>query len=587
MDAPTTNKPPRIPLAVNGIQVNFCKNPLCPNFGRPASLTPQPRGRGASERGRDTYTITGASGGRAALICNLCGEYPPLKSNEAINEETIRLTKYLTPQQEPSCPEADCLNHINGISVAGAYYSFGKTKSGSQRYRCRLCGKTFAVGGATLRQKRPEINETVFKLLVNKVPFNRIMEVAGISAGTLYGKIDFIHQRCLAFAGAHERNLPNLSIRRLYLSIDRQDHMINWKLAKDKRNIVLSAVGCSDNKTSYVFGIHVNYDPDMDASKVEQEVRDNGDNLLRPPFRRYARVWLAQDYQESLGHNRRSNSGHLSERVQKTYDLALHRDDVEISESPTPDMCLPYTGMQVHSEYTLYAHFKVLKQLLSNVEKIRFFLDQESGIRAACLSAFGEDVLAKRCDAFYVRVNKDLTINQKRHLKADSNKALADLRASSLSYADLTDYDLRHIVIKERLDGLVKIGKWQDRWLFYPFPDMSEPEKAICWLTDLCDRSYDKDHLAWLYSKATLHGIDRFFMQARRRLSPLERPISSSSSEGRKWYGYSLYNPTMVPKLLDIFRVFYNYAEIGHDKKTPAERLGLASKPTRLSEILM
>ena len=26
---------------------------------------------------------------------------------------------------------------------------------------------------------------------------------------------------------------------------------------------------------------------------------------------------------------------------------------------------------------------------------------------------------------------------------------------------------------------------------------------------------YDQDHLAWLYNKATLHGVDRFLMQIR------------------------------------------------------------------------
>ena len=165
----------------------------------------------------------------------------------------------------------------------------------------------------------------------------------------------------------------------------------------------------------------------------------------------------------------------------------------------------------------MYAHFLLLKRLRGNVEKVRFFLDQDSGIRAACLSAFWPDVLEKRCDAFYVRANKSLTVNMKRRLKADSNKELDAFRATSSAYAELTDRELRHVVIKERLQELVNIGKWNDRWLFYPFPDMSEPEKAICWLTDLQDRSYDADQLAWLYSKGTLHGIDRFFMQTRRR----------------------------------------------------------------------
>jgi len=46
-----------------------------------------------------------------------------------------------------------------------------------------------------------------------------------------------------------------------------------------------------------------------------------------------------------------------------------------------------------------------------------------------------------------------------------------------------------------------------------PVSDMSEPEKAICYLTDHGD--YDADHQAWLYNKASMHGVDRFFMQVR------------------------------------------------------------------------
>jgi len=87
---------------------------------------------------------------------------------------------------------------------------------------------------------------------------------------------------------------------------------------------------------------------------------------------------------------------------------------------------------------------------------------------------------------------------------------------------------------------------------------------ALSYLTDI--QGYDEDHLAWLYNKASLHAIDRFFMQVRRRLSLLERPISSSASLGCRWFGYGPYKPVMVGKLLDIFRVFYNFVEVGKNK---------------------
>ena len=65
-------------------------------------------------------------------------------------------------------------------------------------------------------------------------------------------------------------------------------------------------------------------------------------------------------------------------------------------------------------------------------------------------------------------------------------------------------------------------------------------------------------------------------MQVRRRLSLLERPIGTASKAGRTWYGYSAYRPENIVKVLDIFRVYYNYSLLGQDKQTPALRLGLA-----------
>lgn len=111
------------------------------------------------------------------------------------------------------------------------------------------------------------------------------------------------------------------------------------------------------------------------------------------------------------------------------------------------------------------------------VEKLRFFLDQDSGMRSACLAAFRPEIAARRADACYVRIVSKLT---------------------------------------------------------HPFPHMSEPRKAVCYPTNYGD--YDEDHRAWLYNKASLHAIDCIFTQVRRRLSfssgPLLRPAPFSGPSG-------------------------------------------------------
>lgn len=41
-----------------------------------------------------------------------------------------------------------------------------------------------------------------------------------------------------------------------------------------------------------------------------------------------------------------------------------------------------------------------------------------------------------------------------------------------------------------------------------------------------------------------------------------------------------------LAKVLEIFRVFYNYCKVGEDKQTPTMRLGLAKMPTPLEDVL-
>ncbi len=217
-----------------------------------------------------------------------------------------------------------------------------------------------------------------------------------------------------------------------------------------------------------------------------------------------------------------------------------------------------------------------MRDLSRGAEKIRLFLDQNPG-----LGAFAQRVADRSADAFAVRINKDMSVDERQHALKQSRK---HFRALAEEHPELDRQALRLFVIKKALADMSVIGHWKDHWLTHPFPSMSEPEKAVCYLTDYDD--YDEDHLAWLYNKASLRAIDAFFMQVRRRLSLLERPIATASNERRVWHGYSAYNPRSIVKLLEMFRVFYNYVLVGRDKQTPAMRLGLAKGRVRLEDVI-
>ena len=591
----------RVPETIAGIQVNYCKNVKCANYGTPASSQKQPRGPGASKRGRDAYSINARKKDVPSLKCNLCGEKSVMKSNLAIAEEVTRYSQYLQPAEPPSCPNKRCTNsysYMNVVDCPGQYIKYGTTAIGSPRYKCRNCGKTFSVAKkSTHRQRKSHQNRSLLKLLMNKTPFRRICEVLEFHPATLYGKIDFLHRQCLAFMANREQKLADgMFLKRLEIGVDRQDYSVNWLEENDKRNVILHAVGSADNITGYVFGMHLNYDETLMPHEIEAEAIRCGDYGVRKPFRRFARLWLAEDYNDSVrcaptqNLGRKVPSGSLGIDIVGTYADIKNREDTEVFESHDDSTQLPRYGMQVHAEYGLYGHFFHLHSLLRGARDIVFLLDQESGIRAACLTAFCDEILMRKCDALYVRVNKEMTVPQKRRAIRDARKKFKDHWKANHPY--MSWESALEFYFREAIKDVIKHGQWKDKWVHHPMPRMNEPEKAMCLLTDLGD--HDEDALLELYGCAGLHAIDRFFMQVRRRICMLERPFGSANNKRRLWYGYSPYNPRVMQKLLDIFRVYYNYHLVGKVKedkeedetKTPAMRLGLAKAPVPLEKIL-
>jgi hypothetical protein len=477
---------------------------------------------------------------------------------------------------------------VPAVAGGGLYKRFGKTDHGSQRWRCLACGKTFSEPArATLRQRMPRKNQQVFRLLMNKMPLRRICESAGISMQTLYDKLAFIHRQVLAFAGRRERRLlEGMAHRRLYVAVDRQDYAVNWSQRRDRRNVVLRAIGSADMASGYVFGMDLNFDGRLDPHEVATEALSCGDYETAPAYRQFSRLWLEPDYQRAVAESAarvraRKAGADLGRDIEGRYAEAGLRSDVESPELVAGSETLPRQGMQVRNEYTMYAHFFRLRQLFRGVEKVRFFMDQESGIRAACLVAFEEEVRQRRCDAFYVRIGKEMTVSEKRAAVTSAEEALEQLK---VKYPNLSQRQIEMEVMKQRIRAAASVGKWSDRWVEHPFPNYAEPLKAVCRLTEFAD--HDEDHLASLMLMASLHPIDRFFMQIRRRLSLLERPIGTTSKAGRTWYGYSAYQPANIERVLDVFRVYYNYCLPGNDKKTPAMRLGLADRVVTAAEIL-
>ena len=557
----TTARIRAIPLAHQSIQANFCKTPGCNNFGVPPRTGLIQTGRG--NKASDGYNVVSA--GSLDLSCKRCGKFSTIKSNKAIAEELQRQGDLIWQPPRMRCPNDACTSHSMNDAT---FRKFGSTRSGSPRFQCSACKSTFSIGKSTLRQRQPHKNTQVFELLVNKSPMNRMLELTGLSVSSLYGKINFIYEQCRLFAADRERQLAAMKFERLYLCTDRQDYLVNWPDKAIRKTIQLTAIATADLDSGYIFGLTPNYDPSITQNDLEALWAASDDQSKPLAMRETARLWTRADYDAST-----VKSTQPSPEAQ------------EPAEDMSEGQQLPKSGCQVHADYLMYGHYWLLRHQLQGAGKIRFFLDGEAGLLAACMCAFVDRVNARTADIAVVCIEKELTVDARNAALAKARKWF---RAERARFPALSERQARSAIMTEIIaaarsnapDGCLK-----NSWIRSPFPDLAEPNKRIRFVTDLGD--YDDAHAANILLKATLWPIDSVFNHLRRRLSHCERPVNSARRANRRWHIYAPYDPEMVNKVLTIFRVWHNYVWIGKkSNETAAERLGLAQGKIKIQDIL-
>lgn len=84
------------------------------------------------------------------------------------------------------CPNEAC--ELYGESEAAQVIRFGKTKNGTQRYRCKCCGQTFTETHGTVFYRRQATRETILEtlaLLAEGVRISSISRAKGIKEDTI------------------------------------------------------------------------------------------------------------------------------------------------------------------------------------------------------------------------------------------------------------------------------------------------------------------------------------------------------------------------------------------------------------------
>jgi hypothetical protein len=391
--------------------------------------------------------------------------------------------------------------------------------------------------------------------------------------------------------------MNRLDLGKRFLTTDRQKLIVNWSSKKDRRNTLLLYLATADLTTGYVLAGNLNYDGQLNADEIAADSLLFGDEALPWPFRRYARVWLPQDYEAAL--RRRAKSlvvpgsysmalDVLQASIEQAYAHALEREDIEAGDGPSSSARTPPKGMQLHEGIVMNAHLQLVTRLLQRADNLQIFSDQESGIRAAIMAACCSRIKIDKADAYYVSILKESTVDEKRAAVIAGKRRFKETRRDNPA---LTSEEVQFLMMKNEIKSARETGSFRDRWAQHPFPDMREPAKKVCWLTDQrqneeIQKGVVSKETVLHHLRATLAPVDRYFMQIRRGITLAERGIASASTERRLWFGKNAYNPQVLAQLLEIFRTYFNYCEIGADGKTPAMRLGLAKGPVAPEDII-
>jgi transposase-like protein len=108
-----------------------------------------------------------------------------------------------------SCPHC-CKSHFK---KRGTYYR-QTSKTYVPRYYCFVCKKTFSTRTTsfTFRQKRPDLNSKIFKLISSGVTFNRTAKILNCDYKTVYRKFLFLSDRAKKVHDKQQFDIKELQI---------------------------------------------------------------------------------------------------------------------------------------------------------------------------------------------------------------------------------------------------------------------------------------------------------------------------------------------------------------------------------------
>lgn len=582
------------------IQYNFCINPYCHHFGKSQVRYEDIKNKPSR------YKITGSSSDHKCLYCNdnpigngfshNCRVIPV--SNWSVAEEIKRLVKINSIKDvEPDYRfhKEDCTeSNSTPFDYANQFYKRGKSKSKSQRYQCKTCKKFTNVlpsrkETTTYHQKKNSILPMFARMIVGKVSVSRSCDILGIGVGTYYHKLEWLYRRCLEFLERYETTpLQTKEFEEMWLNTDKMHYYLNNVRKKgqgskkfsglEDLNMQTHLVVTSEVFSRYVLRSDIAYDWDVTLDELKEDTFHLKEDHLNTFCRKNDRLDWSYYPQEPSNNDTEDNSAFQ----QKLNRIVTRGNYVD--------------GLNVSSGYTTTAHYWLIKQLIRSSEW-RVITDDDSSIRNAFYRVFNKELGLTDAHHFICQVDKSKSRKQCLEEFEEAKLMLLDwgskngydtkyLRSLAFRYLStlFTHHHFHEAAVSE--DGET-YRRYADNPIIHPLASKDKGVYSVDCRTDLS--SVEPQEIAKMILNVNDHSTNSFIQQIRRRISSLERPLTTARGD-KKSYIYANFNPKYAQYVVTILRTYYNFCRpfSTADKKklTPAQRLGITNKQFDWNDII-
>ena len=388
------------------LDVNFCYNSMCGNFGLSHDK--------AKER-KAPYSIR-RKGNVLVLACPECGLSRKIYNNEAVDTMFLHVLKNHLPHQYCDNSFDVCRAYRQNVyEYYDEYYEAVADMPGEQEelenfkylIRCLDCYRRFPIGtpwrihdkgerqacaGKTPGRPFPVSTQVFMKLVCNGIGPSAMIELTECNPGDYYALLHNLAQACNVVSGRH---LMELQGRAYSARVNAAQDDNTLRLYSDIMEI--SILTDDNDKRIHLLPILI----------TVTDYRASFFTLAATPM--FMPVSLSNKKLKALRTQLRHESLYLESHQPHAHLLseeALRDGDGQPGTRKYSYPILGLGGYFVRSAYGALAHFLTLRKMLSRIDRVVHYVDNEDPLGMAALTAFADRIQAGNCDVVAVKIDQ-------------------------------------------------------------------------------------------------------------------------------------------------------------------------------------